>query len=127
MGFEGRYEVSDQGRVRSVLHRVRIVARGTESTRQVPARVLKPGRQGGGHYSVAIGKANSRLVHHLVMEAFVGPRPQDMEVLHIDHNKAHNALCNLRYGTRNENLKMDYAAGTRKTHKNFNRWGRRYE
>lgn len=113
-GHEGGYQVSDAGRVRSLPRRVRVVAHGTEATRASPGRVLRPGTTRSGHVSVAIGKGNSRLVHQLVLEAFVGPRPEGCEVLHLNHRPADNRLENLRYGSRSENLKMDYASGTRK-------------
>lgn len=113
-GYEGRYQVSDEGRVRSLPHRVRLVVRGKETTRLFPGRLLRPGPQQSGHLSVAIGKGNSRQVHQLVLEAFVGPRPAGCEVLHLNHNPADNRLENLRYGTRSENMKMDYEVGTRK-------------
>lgn len=113
-GFEGQYQVSDQGRVRSLDHRVRLFTRwGAETTRLSPGRVLRPGRKGDGHLTVAIGKGNSRQVHQLVMEAFGGPCPDRHEVLHLNHTPTDNRFTNLRYGTRGENLKMDYVAGTR--------------
>jgi len=114
-GHEGRYQVSDEGRVRSIPHRVRVVVRGREATRLSPGRLLRPGAQKSGHLSVAIGKGNSRQVHQLVLEAFVGPRPAGHEVLHLNHTPSDNRLANLAYGTRSENLRMDYAAGVRKT------------
>lgn len=118
-GHEGRYQVSNMGRVRSLAHRVRLVAHGKETVRLSPGRVLKPGRQQSGYLSVAIGKGNSRQVHQLVLEAFVGPRPAGCEVLHLNHKPADNRLENLRYGTRSENLRMDYAAGRRTVPQNF--------
>ena len=132
-GQEGRYQVSSKGRVRS-LDRVAhfaeyATAAGTNkaaSTRLLKGKLLRPGSTKSGHVSVAVGKGNSRLVHQLVLEAFVGPCPARCEVLHVNHNPADNRLENLRYGTRSENLRMDYAAGRRATHPNFNRWGRRY-
>jgi len=42
-------------------------------------------------------------VHQLVATAFIGPCPTGHEVLHGDGRKAHNAIANLRYGTRSEN------------------------
>lgn len=115
VGHEGAYEVSDLGRVRSLERRVRLVTRQAgETTRRVPERVLRPGATQSGHLSVAIGKNNSRAVHQIVMQAFVGPCPDGCEVLHLNHDPADNRLANLRYGTRSENLKMDYEAGTRK-------------
>lgn len=116
-GFEGKYQVSDQGRVRSVDHRVRLVVRGIETSRKSPGRLLRPGRTRSGHVSVAIGKNNSRLVHQLVLEAFMGPRPDGYEVLHLNHLPWDNRLVNLKYGTRSENMKMDYVAGNRLSRK----------
>ena len=132
-GFEGRYQVSDHGNVRS-LDRVEhfpayITSRGAHrsaSVRSFKGKVLRPGAHESGHVTVAIGKGNSRMVHQLVMEAFVGPRPDGQEVLHENHIPADNRLSNLRYGTRSENIKMDFEAGTRTVHPNFNRWGYRY-
>lgn len=123
VGAEGRYEVSDLGRVRSVDHVVlRADPRYTPARqvrRPVRGRVLRPATKKSGHLDVAIGKGNQRQVHQLVMEAFVGPPPAGHEVLHRNHNPADNRLVNLRYGTRSENLKMDYAAGVRRVHPNF--------
>lgn len=116
-GYEGRYEVSDEGRVRSLDRYVPCFT--PPRTRFVKGQVLRPGRTTSGHLTVALGKGNSVWVHSLVARAFLGPRPDGMEVLHGDHNPANNVLCNLHYGTRSENLKMDYAVGTRKVHPNF--------
>ena len=114
VGHEGAYEVSNMGRVRSIPHVVRVVPFGrAETTRVSPGRILRPGPNLTGHVTVAIGR-KSRLVHALVAEAFLGPRPQGKEVLHLNHKPSDNRLENLRYGTRSENLKMDYANGSRK-------------
>ena len=118
-GYEGRYQVSDLGRVRSVAHRVRLVCHGVETTRLSPGRVLRPGPTNSGHLSVALGKGNSKGVHTLVALAFLGPRPAKHEVLHLDHNPANNTVGNLKYGTRSENVAMDYQVGVRKVHPNF--------
>lgn len=120
-GFEGMYEVSNLGRVRSLPHLVRGRCKnGTEFLRMSPGRVLRPGAQKkSGHLSVAIGRGNSRLVHQLVLEAFVGPRPKAkpgslIDVLHINGDPTDNRLVNLKYGTRGENIKQDYDTGVRK-------------
>lgn len=112
-GQEGRYQVSNTGNVRSTDRPVRVVCHGVDTVRIAKGKLLRPGRNKSGHVTVAIGKGNSRQVHQLVLEAFVGPRPAGCEVLHLNHNPADNRLENLRYGTRSENLRMDYAAGTR--------------
>ena len=104
--YEQKYQVSDLGRVRSIDH--------WDGRRRVTGRVLRPGRVSGGHLSVALGKGNSVGVHTLVMLAFRGERPTGQEVLHLNHIPHDNRLDNLKYGTRSENLKMDYAVGVRR-------------
>lgn len=104
-GYETRYQVSDLGRVRSIDF--------WDGRRQVTGRILRPGTMRSGHASVALGRGNSRLVHALVLLAFVGPYPPGLEVLHGNSQPADNRLTNLAYGTRSANLKMDYALGTR--------------
>jgi len=118
-GYEGRYQVSDAGRVRSVDRPVRVVCHGVDTVRVAQGKVLRPGRNNSGHVTVALGRGNSRLVHQLVLEAFVGQCPNGCEVLHLNHQPADNRLSNLSYGTRSENLRMDWAAGRRTVHPNF--------
>lgn len=113
-GYKGRYQVSDLGRVRSLDHQVRRVSRaGAEGTRLSPGRILRPGAGYSGHVSVSLGKGNSKGVHALVLNAFVGPPSNGQEALHDNHMPGDNRLENLRWGTRGENIAMDYAAGVR--------------
>lgn len=102
VGFEGQYEVSDAGRVRS-LDRMVAHGRGTAMRRR-SGQMLKPGRKPSGHMSVALGKGNSVDVHRIVLEAFVGPCPVGQEGLHGDDDGSNNDLSNLRWGTRADNL-----------------------
>lgn len=104
-GYESRYQVSDLGRVRSINF--------WDGRRQVTGRVLRPGAMNSGRVSVALGRGNSRMVHALVMLAFVGPYPPGLEILHGNSQPSDNRLTNLAYGTRSANIKMDYALGTR--------------
>lgn len=110
VGREGEYEVSDHGNVRSV-DRAEIYVRVNQYsgrnltiTRRHRGRMLRPGRKACGHVSVALGRGNSVNVHRLVLEAFVGPCPDGMEALHENDVPSDNALGNLRWGTRGENL-----------------------
>jgi hypothetical protein len=89
-GYEGQYEVSDQGRVKSF-------------RRNSEGRLLRPGRMQAGHVSVSLGRCNSHCVHKLVLLAFVGPAPEGCECLHANGDPADNRLVNLRWGTRSEN------------------------
>lgn len=111
VGHEGEYEVSDLGRVRSLERK----ARAGRGERVVPARILKPGKMNKyGHCSVAIGKGNSRCVHDLVLEAFVGPRPPGQEARHLNLDGGDNKLSNLTYGTKSQNGKDVTANGRRR-------------
>ncbi len=53
------------------------------------------------------------MVHALVALAFIGPRPDGYDVMHIDGTRTNNAVGNLRYGTRSENCLQAYAEGRR--------------
>ena len=99
-GYDGKYEVSDQGQIRSY-------------KRRPEGRILRPGRMPSGHLSVALGRKNSQCVHKLVLLAFVGAAPDKHECLHMNGNPADNRLSNLRWGTRSENMKDAYAHGAR--------------
>lgn len=111
-GYEGRYQVSNLGRVKS-LPRVALWHHrsGTVFPRRVAGRILKPGRMPCGHLSVVLGHGKpGSPVHHLVMLAFVGPRPAGMDICHNNGDPADNRLENLRYDTRRENLLDEYRA-----------------
>ena len=103
--YEGLYQVSDQGRVRS-LDRVVMCAgavKGTYLSRK-KGRLLRPGPSNYGHLSVVLGRRNTRMVHDLVLRAFIGSPPDKHECCHNDGNPADNRLENLRWGTRGENI-----------------------
>ena len=123
-GFEGAYEVSDHGRVRSkdrikkYVRRDQYSGRDLEIVRHHKGRVLRPGPKKSGHLTVVLGRrmaggAGSVQVHALVLNAFVGPCPPNHEALHGDGSSANNRLDNLRWGTRSENILEDIARGVR--------------
>lgn len=101
-GWEGHYEVSDQGRVRSLDRLVRH-GRG-DAMRHRKGQLLQPGRKASGHLSVVLGSSGSHDVHVLVLLAFVGPRPTGQEARHADDDPGNNRLCNLSWGTRSQNM-----------------------
>lgn len=106
--WEGKYEVSSFGRVRSLPRLVKGKHRtGTEFMRTVPERILKPGRLGRyGHLQVVLGsraRSENSSVHRLVAEAFLGPRPEGLDIRHLDGNAGNNQVDNLAYGTRSQN------------------------
>lgn len=107
VGFEGFYEVSDHGRVRSL---DRVISQrhhsGQMMKRFFAGQVLAPQVQESGHSCVNLmrsGIMDRRLIHLLVLEAFVGPRPEGLHTRHLSGNPGDNRLPNLVYGTRTEN------------------------
>lgn len=117
VGHKGKYEVSSLGRVRSL---PRIFERGPGTrTRGTMVRwkgkMLNPTpMECSGHLVVGIGlRGRLRLVHHLVLEAFVGPRPLGMECLHRNDIPDDNWIGNLRWGTRAENIEDAFRNGGR--------------
>jgi hypothetical protein len=51
------------------------------------------------------GNRDDRYIHHLVLETFVGPRPEGMEARHLNGDYSDNRLRNLTWGTKSENMK----------------------
>lgn len=97
-GFEDCYQVSDMGRVRSLDRYVRTFSRFELSTRLLKGRVLKIQKHNGGYAQVCLSRV-PRLIHSLVLLAFVGPVPEGMEGAHDDGDRTNNRLSNLRYAT----------------------------
>jgi hypothetical protein len=105
-GFEGFYDVSDVGRVRSV---PRIIEIGGQRAyrRSVGARILKPGKGVRGHLHLCLWMQHEKRqlgLHVAVLLAFAGPRPEGMYACHRDGDPSNNALENLYWGTPAENV-----------------------
>jgi hypothetical protein len=106
-GYEGKYEVSDHGRVRSLAHTIVVVSKGVTYSKRVAARIRCLGYQRG-YPHVTLGKHGVQIthkVHALVLLAFVGPRPKGLDCCHNDGDRTNNRLDNLRYDTRRGNMK----------------------
>lgn len=100
-GYEGRYQVTVFGSVRSL-------ARRNSRGRKVYARLLSVTLNKDGYLIVHLSKDGQRKgwgVHRLVMLAFVGERPGDLQVNHKDCNKLNNHVSNLEYCTLQENTR----------------------
>lgn len=97
-GYEGLYEVSDMGRVRSLDRRV---AAGS-GTRVCKGRILTPVMNSTGYLQVILcrgSKAKHFLVHRLVAAAFC-EHPDGCDVVnHIDNNPSNCEASNLEYTT----------------------------
>lgn len=110
-GYEGLYEVSDDGHVRSL---TRYVKKRTGVIAPVAGRVLKAAPSRRGYLAVSLWRENAgktREVHRLVAIAFV-PNPLGLpEVDHIDSVRKNNSAANLTWCTRSENLQRAHARG----------------
>lgn len=119
VGYEGLYEVSSLGAVRTVTRAVRIggILRIRES------KNLKQWPDKDGYLVVYLFKRSKRLgrrVAHLVAAAFLGPRPVGQNVCHNDGSRSNNTKDNLRYATQKENI------GDKKKHGTYRSGERAY-
>jgi protein-L-isoaspartate O-methyltransferase len=98
VGYETVYEVSSWGRIRRL-----VTVKGRNA-----GDFVNGGKRADGYINIMLckgGEATSRLMHQIVMDAFVGPCPEGMEInhRHPDGDKSRNWLSNLEYTTSPEN------------------------
>ena len=115
-GYEGLYEVSDEGKVRS-LNRVVTVKRGGSPgfSMQLQGKELICDTNPEGYKTAHLskkGKVKTIKVARLVLQAFIGPCPEGMETRHKDGNNQNDSLKNLTWGTHLENMRDRYMHGT---------------
>ncbi|MGC5027075.1 NUMOD4 motif-containing HNH endonuclease [Tsukamurella sp. DT100] len=103
VGYEGYYEVSTEGRVRSV-DRVIVTRDGTSRRQRGVELQGKAARSGYIYVTLSSGDAVYAAVHRLVLEAFVGPCPEGMEACHFNDSASDNRLENLRWDTHDRNV-----------------------
>ena len=108
VNYEGVYEVSNHGQVRSIPREITVSRQGTRFIRRYQGKLLAPEKVWySGHLAVNLHTPEHPQhmvrVHHLVLEAFVGPRPPQMFGLHRDDNPENNHLSNLYWGTKTNN------------------------
>lgn len=111
-GYEGLYEVSDLGNVRSLDRTVR----NKNGWAVKKGKTLAPASINSGYLKVQLWRDNvgqSHLVHRLVADAFLENPNHFSEVNHIDENKLNNCVTNLEhcnraynanYGTKNQRM-----------------------
>lgn len=124
-GYEGLYEVSDCGRVRSLDRYVEFQYPGCPESRKLSrGRILSPGKTSHGYRSVALYSAEEKRHHRvnrLVAAAFI-PNPEGKsEVNHKDCDKANDYVSNLEWCTHSENAMHAVANGRCTANTNPNR------
>ncbi len=104
VGYEGLYEVSNTGKVKSL---ERYVGAKCGSKKTIREKILKHGINTYGYFHVGLyknGKMKTKKVHNLLCEAFIGERPKGFDICHRDGVKTNNNLENLRYDSRSNNI-----------------------
>ena len=112
VGYEGIYEVSDRGRVRS-LDRV------NPAGHRLRGKMLKLRHHPRGYMQTTLtrdGICQTKKIHRLVLEAFVGPCPPGMESCHRNGVRDDNRVSNLRWDTPLANAADRIAHGTQWRH-----------
>lgn len=119
-GYDGLYEISNLGRVKSY-------RRDKENGFVLSNLMMGPKRKR--YPSITLFKDKKKKhfrIHHLVMNAFVGPRPEGLIVDHVDNNPMNNNVDNLRYTSYRENNTKDRVGKTSKypgVHRDrYNNW-----
>lgn len=112
--YEGYYQVSNLGRVKSLERKVK-----AKGERLVSEKILKPYYTGGGYDAVALNKngiKKTSKIHKLVAIAFLGHKPSGYNEIvdHIDNNRLNNCVSNLQLTTQRHNLSKDKKGGTSK-------------
>ncbi len=103
-GYEGQYEVSDQGRVRSLAR--------TVNNKKLPDKLMVVHAHYSGYRCVWLRRPREHkkmFVHRLVAEAFLSNAMGKPIVNHKDANRQNNCVENLEWATLSENTRYHYA------------------
>lgn len=103
--FEGLYQISNLGNIKSLERKVN---GKLGSVRTLPEKHMIPTNNGRGYLVICLhkyGKRYDRKIHRLVAEAFI-PNPDNLPTVnHIDGNKMNNCVDNLEWNTIQENCR----------------------
>jgi hypothetical protein len=102
-GFEGAYQASNLGKIRSLDREIEYANRwGTSTKFKICGKELKQNDNGNGYLQVSLGAHSKRNVHSLIAQTFLN-KPDDKEVNRKDLNKRNNNVNNLECVTRSQN------------------------
>ena len=115
IGYEGFYEISNYGKIRSL---TRQNGNGGRTIREVP-KILKLSKTTTGYWKINIKlkrKRNSYKVHRLVLFTFIGNPPLGKEIAnHKDGNRLNNYVDNLEWCSQRENVLHAIKTGLKRT------------
>lgn len=115
IGYEGHYQISDQGRLRSLRRTVMFSRRGKLIAYSLQGKILNLKIDKDGYSRARLwkdGVVQQHAVHRLVLMAFVGPCPQGMESRHLDGKPTNNSVGNLVWDTHFNNIADRVTHGT---------------
>ena len=101
-GFEGLYEVSNTGEVRSVDRIVETKYKNNYIEKFYKGKRIKGSPNPSGHLTVTLPDRKKKYIHTIVLETFVG-QSEGMLCRHLNGNPADNRVENLQWGTHLEN------------------------
>lgn len=111
------YEASSLGRIRSV---DRVILKSNGIHQRFKGVLISPAAARNGYLHLNVCGQRTRMVHQLVLEAFVGPMPPGMQGCHNDGNRQNNRIDNLRWDTPQANaqdtIRMGANPRVRQTH-----------
>ena len=118
-GYEGIYQVSNQGKVKSLERKVRHSEGGWKNWKE---RIIKPYKGNHGYLMLGLSNDGHRkafTIHRLVALAFISNPDNKAEVNHKDGDKTNNLLENLEWNTPSENTKHAHLNGFVKIKRNL--------
>lgn len=119
VGYEGLYQVSNLGRIRSL---DRISKRNSISTRRIRGTIMKTHKYTNGYLFISLCKDGEKkhfLIHRLVAMAFIPCCTEGYEVNHKNEKKTDNCVDNLEWITHKQNINYGTMIERRTLHSNF--------
>lgn len=113
-GYEGLYQVSSLGNVKSLDRYVKHY-RGGNCFKK--GATLKPSKNRKGYYLIVLAKegiSRSKSIHRIVAETFIPNQQNKPQVNHKDGNKTNNSVQNLEWATQEENMTHAFENGLNK-------------
>lgn len=116
LGYEGFYEVSDCGNVRSLDREHLTNNKFGPMVRHRKGKLLSRTIGNDGYVQVRLcrdGNAKTLRLARVVLSSFIGVDDKRVEACHLDHDRKNNKLGNLAWGTRQENEDQKSSSGNR--------------